>query len=275
MHNEETTEPIPRYVMNWAQFKEHLSQKRADESPNESIYRGQCSSCWSLRPSLQRLSPGMTQDRYLSSILPEAYRLIAGYLDSDLDLANASERNRFLGILQHHGFPTPLLDWTRSPYIAAYFAFSDLTFHAPTEEYVTVWMLGATFTLQYLAGNGCAVPYELLTPHHRHNSRLLAQDGLFTRLLSNEPLDQTLGAAMKKLEHPGLLQRFDIPVLEARRALADLALMGLHPGTLFPGIDGACQWLRQSFFMEHTFLCSPKMQESISAAVSRLRADTE
>ena len=268
MDDERNTEPIPRYQMNWAEFKHHILETKAVRRAGEPIYRGQCNSSWRLQPSLQRLTPPVSHDSYVASIVPEAYRLLGGYLDADLDLAKAAELNRFLGVLQHHGFPTPLLDWTRSPYIAAYFAFSDLTFASPTHDCVTVWMLNATFTVEFFRQHGSVAPYEMVTPHHRCNSRLLAQDGLFTRSLSEQPLDGALAAGMQEHGHPGLLQRFDMPVFEARRALADLALMGLHPGTLFPGIDGACRWLKQAFFMENTYLPSPRVQALLAAVAS-------
>jgi len=44
--------------------------------------------------------------------------------------------------LRQNGFPSPLLDWTRSPYIAAYFAFRDVGTHAGHPEYVAIYSCG-------------------------------------------------------------------------------------------------------------------------------------
>lgn len=42
----------------------------------------------------------------------------------DEDIPNTPPGYEFMIYLRHHGFPSPLLDWSRSPYVAAFFCFS-------------------------------------------------------------------------------------------------------------------------------------------------------
>jgi hypothetical protein len=44
------------------------------------------------------------------------------------------------------------------------------------------------------------------------------------------------------------LRAIDLPVGERKKALGELALMGISAGSLFPGLDGVCGQLRERFF---------------------------
>lgn len=45
-----------------------------------------------------------------------------------------------------------------------------------------------------------------------------------------------------------IIQAIDIPCSERDIAMQELRLMGITAGSLFPGLDGACEELRERFF---------------------------
>jgi len=44
------------------------------------------------------------------------------------------------------------------------------------------------------------------------------------------------------------LQVIDLPLRERDHVIRELRLMGITQGSLFPGLDGACEELRERFF---------------------------
>jgi hypothetical protein len=63
------------------------------------------------------------------------FELWASHFDS-LGPAVSWPGYEFMAYLRHHGFPSPLLDWSRSPFVAAFFAFNP---RSPGNERVAIY----------------------------------------------------------------------------------------------------------------------------------------
>jgi len=111
--------------------------------PNRILYRGQANDSWSLRTTLERFSQNKwTIISYmkvahaclpqLESYLGRAWQ-IPKYWPEVKDEAIHRIQHKASPIphyeywvyLRHNGFPSPLLDWSQSPYIASFFAFDE------------------------------------------------------------------------------------------------------------------------------------------------------
>jgi hypothetical protein len=117
------------------------------------LFRGLSDSTWKLSTTLERRSGGRNfsfKDYYrlVRRIRPEietesGFRWDVPSFEEISSWAGVFDQTHYemkayeyLAHLRHNGFPSPLLDWSRSPYVAAYFAFSGAASTDATAIYV-------------------------------------------------------------------------------------------------------------------------------------------
>lgn len=139
-------------VKTWeeCQFKlKELEQHKIDLSKENGIthvspffYRGQSNAEWRLRTTIEReinINDALSLEDYYNIIFDIRSQVetftdrtweISQYSQPDPDKLLLGEiklpAHEYIVYLRHHRFPSPLLDWTRSPFIATFFAFSDI-----------------------------------------------------------------------------------------------------------------------------------------------------
>lgn len=126
-------------VNSWEGFLEEMSKielgygifKSVRDSYWHSIlYRGQGDSEWPMKSTLERYSSSIWRvtdyESLLTRCVPEINSLTGqSWNPSPNQREPMSRQSEFWTYLRHCGFPSPLLDWTLSPYIAAFFAFEE------------------------------------------------------------------------------------------------------------------------------------------------------
>ncbi|MCC6930109.1 MAG: FRG domain-containing protein [Gemmatimonadaceae bacterium] len=248
-------------ISSWQQFQNIVAGPRF----RNWAFRGHGDAEWPLYSSLSRyvLAHGIHRDAWSSQeerigriFRRKAHLLLEHIPDEGDDF-------QWLALMQHHGAPTRLLDFTWSPYVAAFFALERATRDAAIwaifipalwreERTVRFPRLRRTMRADeiglrrpgaygaYYLGND--VPFVSSGEPIVMNKRLIAQSGTFVVPgVLDQPIDAILASYAKG---EAAVAKFVLKTSALRaESMRELYTMNLTNATLFPDLDGLARSL--------------------------------
>jgi len=213
-----------------------------------SWFRGQKDFSWSLQPSVMRAPYNKNKvEQYMATLF---------YTDACTRMKDHpmhDDMSGWLCLMQHYGLPTRILDWSKSPLVALYFAVQTHGENDPyNEKDAALWLIDP-MDLNTDQGYGEYIPpmdyrsvADMLIPVFNdkvpsngkiiaccsveNDLRMYVQQSTFTIHGTNEPLNGIYCES-------DIVRKFIIPSEIKPHLRLQLKMLGFHLNTIFPDIE--------------------------------------
>lgn len=258
-------------VDKWPDFQRKLEEITYPIAGEEHhfLYRGQADADDPLLPSLVRLLPSCPLTGQAAIAIERSgmkrfvERARTHLRDTGWRESLEVDPIEIWSIMQHYRAPTRLLDWSGSPYVASYFAVNSNAYQPGAIWIVDRLAMHDRMVDTFKRAFNPASPnwFGVDAPPCMHfvkpkylSERLAIQQGWFSaceRFYTDH--GQVIALALQKHGHrgnDGWAHRIIIPPHFKQEMLATLQTMNITPDTLFPGLDGLGQSIRDHLYLD-------------------------
>ena len=240
----------------WEHLQDEISTliENLGEHSDNLLFRGQRDSCWGLETTAERvLKSPISLSRYYRFAYSAKTKLET-FIDISWNIPEPPEYDKwlhnkdaltfhplpgydYLAYLRHHGFPSPFLDWTASPYVATFFAFNGCT--SDTNAVSVYCYLEHVGSGKLRSSDPAIYTYGPYVKTHKRHVLQQSQYSICVELdEEHNPIYSNHESVLKRSDElQDRLWKFNVPATERTKVLMVLHKMNINSFSLFSTED--------------------------------------